>query len=185
MKTLTKWAAVAALVVLLASVFVLVTTVAPPKARDVAPNPQRVAADSVLALPLRGDDGGGWPSGALPVRPAQWGYGPPAARVTLGTVGLTDAFTSVFALNGDGTWVGLPNNQGGQSFICYSLSPPVNFSFGTWRFDPRIPAVNFYGPDRSPLATLNGFNLSAPFPQNGAVSGWHCGPTPGWSFIPR
>jgi hypothetical protein len=181
-----KWAALAALVALLASVFVLVTTFAPPGARGVAAGPQSVAADSVLALPWHGDHAGGSrPSGALTVRPAQWGYGPHAARAILGTVGLTDAFTSAFALNGGGTWVGLPNNQGGQSFICYSLSPPVNFSFGTWRYDPRIPAVIFYGPDRSPLATLNGFNLSAPFPQNGAVSGWHCGPAPGWSFIPR
>jgi hypothetical protein len=181
MKTPAKLAAVAALVALPALAFALVTAFAPPGAQGVTPGPQGVAADSVLALPLRGDHAGG----GLPVRPAAWGYGPPAAPVTLGTVGLTDLFTSVFALNSDGTWVGLPNGMGGHSFICYSQVPPVNYSFGTWRYDPRIPAVNFYGPDRSPLATLNGFNLSAPVPQGGAVSGWHCGPAPGWSFIPR
>jgi hypothetical protein len=184
MRARAKWIGVGALVVLLASGFALVTAFAPPGARGVAQGPQRVAGDSVV--PLRGDHaGGGLPSAALPVRPAAWGYGPPVAPVTLGTVGLTDLFTSVFALNSDGTWVGLPNGMGGQSFICYSQVPPVNYSFGTWRYDARIPAVNFYGPDRAPLATLNGFNLSARYPQGGAVSGWHCGPAPGWSFIPR
>jgi hypothetical protein len=186
MRARTKWAAVAALVVLLASVSALVTTAfGPPRSRAVPPGPQRVAADSVVALPLRGEAGPAPPVAALPVRLAQWGYGPPPARVTLGTVGLTDVLTSVFALNSDGTWVGLPNNQGGQSFICYSMLPPVNYSFGRWRYDPRIGALNFSGPDRTPLATLNGFNLGAPFPQGGPVSGWHCGPSPNWSFIPR
>src|SRR5262245_61315432 len=64
----------------------------------------------------------------------------PGAPTALGTVGLTDEFTSVFALNSDHTWAGLPNNRGGQSFICYSLFPPINYSFGSWRFDPRVPA---------------------------------------------
>jgi hypothetical protein len=123
---------------------------------------------------------------AFAARPVAWGYGPPpGARVTLGTVGLTDVFTSVYALNADGTWVGLPNNTGGQSFICYSLFPSVSYTYGTWRYDPRIPAVNFFGPDRTPLGTLNRLNLSAPVPQGGAVSGWHCGASPGWSFVPR
>jgi hypothetical protein len=181
MRSETKWATVVALVVLLVAVGGLVTAFAPPGARDVSPPPQRVAPDSVLALPLQAGPAGA----ALPARPAQWGYGPPPARVTLGTVGLTDVLTSVFALNSDGTWVGLPNNQGGQSFICYTMVPPVNYSFGRWRYDPRIGALNLSGPDRTPLATLNGFALGAPFPQSGPVSGWHCGPSPNWSFLPR
>ncbi|HZY89587.1 MAG TPA: hypothetical protein VFE78_32495 [Gemmataceae bacterium] len=180
MRTEAKWIGIGVLGALLASGFALVATFAPPGAEGVAPGPQRVAADSVIPAP------GEVPaSAALPVRPAAWGYGPPGASVTLGTVGLTDLFTSVFALNSDGTWVGLRNNLGGQSFICYSQAPPVSYTYGTWRYDARIPAVNFYGPDRAPLATLNGFNLSAPVTQGGAVSGWHCGPAPGWSFIPR
>ena len=71
MRARTKWAAVAALVVLLASVSAVVTTAfAPPRGRAVAPGPQRVAADSVAALPLRGDETGpARPGAALPVRP--------------------------------------------------------------------------------------------------------------------
>jgi hypothetical protein len=100
-------------------------------------------------------------------------------------VGLSDPFMSVYALNPDNTWVGLPNNQGGQSFICYSLNPNVNYFFGTWTWDPRLPAVLVYGPDNTPLATLNGLNPGVRMPQNGGVSGWHVGPPPAWNFLPR
>ncbi len=182
MRNPAKWTGIFVLVTLLASGFLLAAAFTPLRSRGVAQAPPpRVPADRVVGF---GPGDAGAPLAAFPTRPVQWGYGPPARRL-LGTVGLTDLFTSVFALNSDGTWVGLPNGWGGQSFICYSQVPPVNYSFGTWRYDPRIPAVNFYGPDRSPLATLNGFNLSAPVAQGGAVSGWHCGPAPGWSFIPR
>ena len=102
----------------------------------------------------------------------------------IGQLGMTDVFMSIFALNDDNTWVGLPNNQGGQSFICYSLNPPINFSFGTWQFDPRLPAVNLYGPDETPLCTLSGLNPGVAAPQQGAVSGWRCGPSPNWNFLP-
>lgn len=179
MRNPAKWTGIFVLVTLLASGFLLVAAFTPLRSRGVAQGPPRVPADRVVSF-----GGEGLPAGALPARPAQWGFRPPVPRRMLGTVGLTDLFTSVFALNDDGTWVGLPNGQGAPSFICYSQVPPVNYSYGTWRYDPRIPAVNFFGPDRSPLATLNGFNL-VPVQQAGAVSGWHCGPAPGWSFIPR
>jgi hypothetical protein len=119
---------------------------------------------------------------AVGVRPVV--FRRPAGNVTLGTVGISDAFVSVFALNADGTWAGLPNANGAPSFICYSLNPPANNTFGEWRFDPRIPAVNLYGLDGAPLATLNGLSPRAPAPQAGAISGWHCGPAPGWTFLP-
>lgn len=119
---------------------------------------------------------------AVSTRPANLLFAP-GAQQTLGTIGLTDASVSVFALNADQTWFGLPNGAGGQSFICFSFNPPVSYTSGIWSYDPRIPAVNLAGPDGTPLATLNGLR-PGPFPQSGAVSGWHCGPAPGWSFLP-
>ncbi len=109
----------------------------------------------------------------------------PRVRVRLGTVGIADRFGSGFALNSDRTWVGLPNATGGPSFFCYSLIPPVSYTFGAWAFDPRIPAVNLYGPDRTPLGTLNGLDPSVPAAQAGVVTGLQCGPALNrWSFLP-
>ncbi len=102
----------------------------------------------------------------------------------LGTVRLADPFASAFALNGDDTWVGLPNATGGPSFFCYSLEPSIAYVSGAWAFDPRVPAVNLYGPDGAPLATLHGLRPSVRAAQGGAVSGCHCGPAPDWSFLP-
>jgi hypothetical protein len=103
---------------------------------------------------------------------------------TLGTVGITDNFVSVFALNSNRTWVGLPNANGAPSFIAYSLFPPVSYTAGYWRYDPRIPAVNLYGTDGTALATLNGLAPGIPTVQYGTITGWHAGPTPTWSFLP-
>ncbi len=104
----------------------------------------------------------------------------PRMRVPLGTVGIADRFASAFALCRDGTWVGLPNLTGGQSFFCYSLIPPASSTSGGWKFDPRIPAVHLYGPDRVPVGTLNGLNPGAPVPQTGVVTGLQCSPPSTW-----
>ncbi len=108
----------------------------------------------------------------------------PGYNRTLGTVGITDNFVSVYALNSNGTWVGLRNANGGPSFIAYSLVPPVSYTAGYWTYDPRIPAVNMYGTDGTALATLNGLAPGIPTTQYGTITGWHAGPAPAWSFLP-
>jgi hypothetical protein len=105
-------------------------------------------------------------------------------RPTLGTLGLTDRFSSVFALNSNGTWVGLPNGLGAPSFIGYRLSPSVYYTAGTWRYNPATRSVSLYGPDGTYLCTLNGLNPWAPVTQRGTIGGWRLGPTPTWGYIP-
>jgi hypothetical protein len=106
------------------------------------------------------------------------------AMSRIGVVSMVDEFASAFALGADGSWAGLPNNRGGQSFICFSLVPNVNYLFGSWTFDPRIAAVHLYGPDSTPLGTLNGVDPRAPAPQSGTVTGLPVGPALVFNFIP-
>jgi hypothetical protein len=97
---------------------------------------------------------------------------------------MVDEFASVFALNTDNSWMGMPNNRGGQSFICFSLVPNVNYMFGSWDFDPRIITVHFYGPDNTPLATINGLDPRNPGPQSGTVTGLPVGPALAFNYFP-
>jgi len=120
------------------------------------------------------------PAASVPTAHAQ----PMRWTRTLGTVAITDNFSSVFALSSDRSWVGLPNRTSGPSFIAFSLYPPVSYTAGYWRYDPRGPAVNLYGTDGTPLASLNGLNPWRPTGQWGFTSAWPVSPSTGWSFLP-
>jgi hypothetical protein len=64
-----------------------------------------------VALPLLAAGLGLVVAPDLPGRPPGFPWRP----ATLGTVGLNDPFDSVYALNTDLTWVGLPNNRGARA----------------------------------------------------------------------
>lgn len=105
-------------------------------------------------------------------------------RRPLGTLGVNDPFNSVFQINANNSWVGLPNADGGQSFIAVSLLPTINYYFGTWQFDPRVGIVTFFGPDGAPLATFRGLDPMFPGPQSGRITAWPIGPVTRWSYLP-
>jgi len=121
-----------------------------------------------------------WPSASMPAVHAQlmrW-------RSTLGTVAITDNFASVFALNRNHTWAGLPNRTGGASFVAFSLNPPVSYTTGYWRYDPRVPGVTLFGSDGTALASINGLNPRLATGQWGTTSPWPVSPATSWSFLP-
>jgi hypothetical protein len=103
----------------------------------------------------------------------------------LGIVGLTDAPSSNFRLTAitanSFTWVGLPNKQGGQSFIL-TLNPPPAANQVSGGLVINGSGVTFLGKGGGIVATLVGLNPFRNAHQTGLVSNWQTFPVPTWFF---